>query len=125
MLLRCSFLAGRIETTRVHTERLSPSIIPGSIGCFWSSTNEDLSVSCAAYLCWTLYFLGFPDHAHGLDQMLKQARKFEHPHTLRWHSALHPCCIAAGQPAANLTLSAETVEVSRNITSPSGWLRVK
>ncbi len=110
-----AFWLGDFATTRVHTEQAIALYRPEQHQALLERYNEDLSVSCAAYLAWSLYFLGYPDRAQQVcEQMLGQARKLEHPHTLAlvlcFASVLHRWL---NKRSETLLLSAETIAVSQ------------
>jgi predicted ATPase len=110
-----AFWRGEFETTRTHTEQAIALYHPAQHRMLLEQFGEDLSVSCAAYLSWALYFLGFPSQARLVcGRVLDQARKQAHPHTLGlalcFASVLHRWL---NKPAETLSLSAETIAVSR------------
>lgn len=110
-----AFWRGEFETARIHTEQSIALYQPKQHPILLERFGENLSVSCAAYLSWALYFLGFPDRAQRVcGRMLKRARKLTHPHTLGlalcFASVLHRWL---NKPAETLSLSAETIAVSR------------
>lgn len=114
-MANAAFWRGEFWVTRAHTEQAIALYQPEQHQMLLERFGEDISISCAAYLSWALYFLGFPDQAQLVSaRMLKQARKLVHPHTLGlalcFASVLHRWL---NKPADTLSLSAETVAVSR------------
>lgn len=110
-----AFWLGDFATTRTHTEQALALYRPEQHRVLLERYNEDLSVSCAAYLAWSLYFLGDPEQAQQVcDKMLGRARELDHPHTLAlalcFASVLHRWL---NKRAETLRLSAETIAVSR------------
>ncbi|MDD2914372.1 MAG: AAA family ATPase [Gallionella sp.] len=114
-LANASFWLGDFETSRIQTEHAIVLYHPDQHRILLERYNEDLSISCAAYLSWSLYFIGYPDRAQQVcEQMLKQARRMKHPHTL----GLALCFASVMNRWLNrrektLSLSAETITLSR------------
>lgn len=118
-----AFWLGEFETSRVHAEQAIALYRPAQRQMQLEQYGEDLSLSCAAYLCWALYFLGYPDRAQQIcQQMLTRARELNHPQNLGFAlcfaSLLHRWL---WKPAETLALSAETIAVSREHDLPV-WL---
>lgn len=110
-----AFWLGEFELARSHTEASITFYRPAQHQDLLARFGEDLSVSCAAYLAWASYFLGFAERARlTCNRMLGRARELDHPHTLAlalcFASVLHRWM---DDRENTLILSAETVEVSR------------
>ncbi len=130
-----SFWLGEFESTRVHAEQAITLFHPSQIPSQLEKFGENLALSCAGYLSWALYFLGFPDQAHSVCQrMLEQSRQLAHPHTLSATLAISAVLYRwLRKPAEALSLSAEAIAISRQYDffvwlhageMTSGWAHV-
>ena len=110
-----AFWSGDFITAKAHTQGAIALYRPDHHPIQVEQFNEDLSVSCTAYLAWSSHFLGEPEEALELcSRMLARARDLAHPHTL----ALALCFASVlyrwqKKPAETLELSNETIAVSR------------
>ncbi len=130
-----AFWSGDFIASKIHAEQAIALYRPDHHPVQVEQFNEDLSVSCMAYLAWSSHFLGEPDEALQIcKRMLDEARKLAHPHTL----ALALCFASVlyrwqGRPAETLQLSEETLSISRQHDFPvwraagemaHGWAKV-
>lgn len=118
-----AFWSGDFITSKIHTQQAIALYQPNHHPVQVEQFNEDLSVSCMAYLAWSSHFLGEQEEALQIcKRMLDGARKFAHPHTLAlalcFASVLHRW---QDMPAETLELSRETIAVSRRHDFPV-WL---
>jgi DNA-binding SARP family transcriptional activator/tetratricopeptide (TPR) repeat protein len=110
-----TFWLGEFEASRVQATQALRLYRPEHHPMMLERFGEDLSVSFAGHLSWSLCFLGFPDQAHAeCGRMFKQARAMAHPKTLAM--ALLFASMQArwlNQYAQTLSLSTEVVAVTR------------
>ncbi len=130
-----SFWSGYFTAAKSHAEKALSLYRPDHHQVQVERFNENLSVSCMAYLAWSCHFLGEPEAALKIcKQMLKKARELAHPHSLAlalcFSSVLHRW---QGMAAGTLTLAEETIAVSRRHDFPvwlaagemtGGWAKV-